>query len=79
MQRLRLWALCILISLDQLAHCLLGGPKYILFGGPTPDPDETISSKVGRAAVAGKRWGLTAEALIDTVFGAGHCRRNIGT
>ncbi|AYJ88137.1 hypothetical protein D3Y57_19285 [Sphingomonas paeninsulae] len=79
MQRLKLWALCVLIALDQLAHCLLGGPKYILFGGPTPDPDETISSIVGRQAIVGKRWALICEVFIDALFGAGHCRSKIGT
>src|SRR3546814_7266006 len=43
--RLRLWLLTCLIALDQLAHVLLAGPKYILAGGPRPNPDETISSR----------------------------------
>lgn len=78
-QRLKLWGLCVLISLDQLAHVLLGGPKYIFFGGPTPDEDETISSKVGRAALKQKRWAIIAQWCIDLFFGKGHCLRNIGT
>ena len=63
-----------LIALDQFFNCLLGGNN----------PDETISSAVGRRAVAGKRWALAAEWAIDRLFvllgaDAGHCRRNIGT
>lgn len=82
-RRLGVWFLCLLVSLDQLAHILLAAPKYLLLGGPPPDPDETISSKVGRMAVAGKRWALIAEVMIDWIFerlggGPGHCRRMIG-
>ncbi|ARS29090.1 hypothetical protein [Sphingomonas sp. KC8] len=82
-RRLTRWLWALAVSLDQLAHVLLSGPKYLLLGGPAPNPDETISSKVGRMAVAGKRWALIAEAVIDWIFirlgdGPGHCRRNIG-
>jgi hypothetical protein len=78
-QRLKLWGVCILIALDQLFHCIIGGPKYILFGGMTPNPDETISSKVGRAALAGKRWALACQWCINLVFGKNHCLNSIGT
>ena len=55
------YLLNILIALDQMGNTLLGG-----------DPDETISSRVGR------RWpGSWVRRLIDTVFGPGHCRDNI--
>lgn len=81
-RRLRLWTIALLVSLDQLAHVLLAGPKYLLVGGPVPDPDETISSKVGRMAIRGKRWALLCERAIDWIFerlgdGPGHCRRMI--
>lgn len=61
-----------LIGLDQWANCLLGGNN----------PDETISSTVGRKAMRGVRWARWAEAAIDWLFetigGApGHCRRMI--
>src|SRR3546814_11380266 len=80
--RLRLWLLTCLIALDQLAHVLLAGPKYILAGGPRPNPDETISSKVGRQAMRGKRWALVAEWMVDGLFRlltgeCGHCRAKI--
>lgn len=77
--RLRMWLLSLLIALDQFVHVLLAGPKYILIGGARPDPDETISGKVGRSAARGKRWARVAEWIIDGLFrllgaGRGHCR-----
>lgn len=80
--RLCRWLREVLISLDQLLHVILGGPKYLIRGGPVPSADETISSKVGRRAIAGARWALTAERVIDWLFvqlgeGPGHCRRMI--
>jgi hypothetical protein len=81
-RRLALWTRCLLVSLDQLAHTILAGPKYLIRGGPAPNPDETISSKVGRMAIRGRPWALIAERPIDWLFvrlGAapGHCRRMI--
>lgn len=81
-KRTRLWLLSFLIAYDQLWHVLLAGPKYILVGGPRPNPDETISSKVGRMAIRGKRWALACEAMIDWIFRLltgerGHCRAKI--
>ena len=82
--RLRLGFLQVLIAIDQLAYVLIAVPIYIVAGGPCPSADETISSRVGRAAVAGQRWGLVLEAVIDRLFrllgeAPGHCRRNIET
>ena len=61
-----------LLALDQLLNVLLGGNNE----------DETISSAVGRKAMAGKRWALIAERIINWIFerlgdGPNHCRRNI--
>lgn len=83
----RLIALLIQIgaSLSQLLHLVLGGLLHVAIDDmPMPDRDETLSSRVGRAAMAGKRWALIAERVIDALFlilgdGPGHCRRNIGT
>jgi len=47
----------ILISLDQLANTILGG-----------DPDETISSRVGK-----NYHGSKIEELINYFFGPNHC------
>lgn len=65
----------LLISIDQCWNVILGGNE-----------DETISSAVGRKAVAGKRWAIVAEYLINALFNdpyvpaegrPGHCRANI--
>ena len=55
-----------LIAIDQLGNAVTGGYE-----------DETISSRVGRAAVAGKRWGIILERVIDWLFWPGHCRGSI--
>lgn len=66
--RIKILLIKILVSIDQLFHILLAAPKYILIGGPVPNPDETISSKVGRQALVGKRWAKIAEKVINTLF-----------
>lgn len=72
----------ILVGFDQLAYVLIAVPIYVVAGGPCPSADETISSRVGRAAIKGHRWGLILEAIIDRLFvllgsAPGHCRRNV--
>jgi hypothetical protein len=57
LRRLSNWVIQFLISIDQFAYVLLAGPFYLVFGGPCPSADETISSRVGRAAMAGDWWG----------------------
>ncbi|UJX40889.1 hypothetical protein K9F62_19740 [Desulfovibrio sp. JY] len=56
----------VLLGLDQFLSVLTGG-----------DPDETVSSRVGKASAAGSRIGRMLEICLDAVFGAGHCRRSI--
>jgi hypothetical protein len=56
----------VLISFSQLLNTLLNG-----------HPDETTSSRVGRAAMEGKRWAIVAEKIIDFFLGAGHCRDSL--
>lgn len=58
----------VLLGLDQFLSVLTGG-----------DPDETVSSRVGKAAVSGSRVGLALEWCLDSVFGKGHCRGSIET
>lgn len=53
----------VLVALDQLLNALAGG-----------DPDETISSRVGKAAGRGERWGVALQSVIDWIFWRGHCR-----
>lgn len=62
----------LLIAVDQLGNVLCGGNN----------PDETISSAVGRKAIRGARWALVVERVIDGLFywltgEVGHCRANI--
>ena len=81
-KRLSLWLEQLMLSVDQLAYVLIAGPIYVLTGGPCPNCDETISSRVGRAAVKGHKWGLALEWVIDRLFWLigvplGHCRRAI--
>lgn len=61
----------VLLAIDQLGNAILGGSE-----------DETISSRVGRAARGGKTWGLFARAFIDRLFilcgdPPNHCERSI--
>jgi len=51
----RIWA--ILIGLDQTANAAAGG-----------NPDETISSRAAKEALAGNRWAIIREAAIDLIF-----------
>lgn len=82
MNRLRIWLRELLIASDQVAHVFFGGPKYLICGGPCPSADETISSKVGRQALRGKRWARACEIPINLLFLPlegewHHCRRCI--
>lgn len=47
----------VLVGLDQTANAAAGG-----------NPDETISSRAAKQAIAGQRWGIVKEAAIDLVF-----------
>lgn len=65
------YLLNLLIAADQGWNAALGG-----------DPDETISSRVGRGALAGSRLARTAERIIDALFfhltgERDHCRNSI--
>jgi hypothetical protein len=84
LRRFGLWIYQLLISIDQLFQVILAGPKYVIVGGGKPDPDETISSKVGRASLAGKRWAKwfaepAINALMFVLTGhKNHCFLSIG-
>jgi hypothetical protein len=75
--RLKMWCWQMLLCFDQLTGCWIRGCYFIWFGGECPNADETISSFVGRKSEAGKRWARIAERIIDSIMGAGHCRRSI--
>ncbi|MFT2186367.1 hypothetical protein [Pseudomonas putida] len=53
------------VSFDQLANTALGG-----------DEDETISSRAGKAARAGRRWGCVLCRFLD-LFEPAHCELSI--
>lgn len=66
MAKLKRYFWNVLLGLDQFLSVLTGG-----------DPDETVSSRVGKAAAAGSHTGRVLEKCLDAVFGAGHCRSSI--
>ena len=74
--RFRRWLYLFGVALTQgIINTTLAGLWWALTGrGSEPDPDEPFSSRVGRNAIAGKWWALHAERLVDSIFGAGHCR-----
>lgn len=72
------WAQLMLDALDQFVGCWLRGWFFVWFNAEQPNPDETISSWIGRAERDGKRWGIIAAKVIDFVMGQGHCLRSIG-
>lgn len=55
----------ILISLDQLGNALLAG-----------SPDETISSRAGKAMREGKAWGCVLCRFLN-LFENEHCAKSI--
>jgi hypothetical protein len=59
----RAWRLA--VSYDQLANTAFGGSE-----------DETISSRAGKAARKGKRWGCVLCKLLDW-FQPNHCELSI--
>lgn len=59
----RAWLLA--VAHDQLANTAANG-----------DEDETISSRAGKAAQSGRRWGCILCRMLDW-FDPGHCARNI--
>lgn len=58
----RKWALNVLVALDQLLNAITGG-----------DPDETISSRLGKAKRRGNRAAKAACWVLAKVFGVRHC------
>lgn len=56
----------ILVSLDQFFNTVFGG-----------DPDETVSSRLGKAERAGSRRAHIACAIIGLFLGHDHCHEAI--
>lgn len=70
----------VLVAIDRLAQTIIFGVPFLLGLGPRPAPGDSISAVTGRGAIAGKRWALAAERIIDWIFerlgdAPGHCRR----
>lgn len=65
MPSIKRWFWNVLISVDQLGNTLAGG-----------DPDETISSRAGKAKQEGKRWGCVLCRILNW-FDRGHCDKSI--
>lgn len=56
----------ILIALDQLANTLLAG-----------DPDETLSSRMGKYVKRGRGWFPCQLCKLLSLFDENHCIKNI--
>lgn len=61
----RFWR--VMLAHDQAANAAFGGSE-----------DETISSRAGRAARRGDRWGCVLCKLLDRID-RGHCEKSIGS
>jgi hypothetical protein len=72
------WVSLMFVALDQLFATWFRGFVFVWFNGEPPNPDETLSSWIGRGEVAGVRAFVIAAHLIDFFMGAGHCQRAIG-
>ena len=82
LERIGKAVMVLLVSIDQLFAVLLAIPGYLIVGGDVPNPDETISSKVGRFSNMGYKWAKVCEFGIDLLFRAlggkpRHCQRMI--
>lgn len=55
----------ILIGVDQLANAILGG-----------DPDETMSSRIGKGARQGNKFCILLSKFLD-IFEKNHCKEAI--
>jgi hypothetical protein len=66
---------------SQWLNVALLGLRFVMLGGVSPDPDETLSAVTGRLAAAGSRRWRVLEVVIDVLalpfegWRLGHCRR----
>ena len=79
--RLAPFALALAVAVDQLLGVMIIGTLYLVGLADLPNPDETISSYVGRAVIVGKWWAPFVAAVIDWLFlqlgDPDHCRNSI--
>jgi hypothetical protein len=78
LDRLFQWFEVMFVAVDQLFATWFRGWVFVWLNGDKPNPDETLSSWIGRNAVEGNRSAMIAEKVVDLFLGAGHCRRAIG-
>jgi hypothetical protein len=76
--RLFQWFEVMFQAADQFLGCYLRGWFYVWGNAEKPNPDETISSWVGRGARDRKKPFLIAAAVIDFFMGQDHCLKAIG-
>jgi hypothetical protein len=79
--RLRRWLALLGTAASQMLNVWLRGVRFVLIGGVSPDPDETLSAATGRLAATGAPGWRAAEWIIDRLalpfegWRLGHCRR----
>lgn len=73
------WVERFIIACDKFVAVWLRGWGFVWFNwGELPSTDESISGWVGRSAIAGEKWALVAEKVIDAIMLApGHCREAV--
>ena len=69
--RLGLWGGSLLMTLAANLVALIAA-----LVGRSGSEDETVSSRAGKAAQSGRRWGCILCRMLDW-FDPGHCARNI--
>ncbi len=81
MRRLTIWIGALGSAWSQFWQTIWGGLLFLFDAAPAPDPDETLSSVIGRRAGDGARWARAAALVVDVImwpadgFRWGHCRR----
>lgn len=78
MDRLFTWVQLMFVAFDQLLACWVRGFLFVWANREPPNPDETLSSWVGRSSLDGYRSAKIAERVIDFFLGEDHCRKAIG-
>jgi hypothetical protein len=79
--RLYHWFVQVLVAIDILCGLIIAMPFYVIMArGHCPNGEETMSSHVGRAAIAGEKWALDLEPIINWLMrNPNHCREAIET
>ena len=78
LDRLFTWVQLMFVALDQFFATWFRGFVFVWLNGEKPNPDETLSSWIGRSALAGHKAARIAAAVIDFFMGQNHCFKAIG-